>query len=137
MRELAASLGLAERVHFLGNRRDVPDLLGAMDIFVLPSHSEGVSLAVLEAMAAGLPVIVSEVGGLPEIVRHEENGLLIPPKDPEALAKSLAQLLDSPDLAKRLGAKAREHIQEKYSLEQMSRAVNEAYDELVEKRLRN
>jgi glycosyltransferase involved in cell wall biosynthesis len=88
-------------------------------------------------MAAGLPVIVSEVGGLPEIVRHEENGLLIPPKDPEALAKSLARLLDSPDLAKRLGAKAREHIQEKYSLEQMSRAVNEAYDELVEKRLRN
>jgi glycosyltransferase involved in cell wall biosynthesis len=137
MQELAASLGLGERVHFLGNRRDVPDLLGAMDFFVLPSHSEGVSLAVLEAMAAGLPVVVSAVGGLPEIVSHEENGLLIPPKDPEALAASLARLLENPDLARSLGQKAREHIEEKYSLEQMGLVVNKAYDDLVKKKLRN
>lgn len=137
MRQLAASLGLAEVVHFLGNRRDVPDLLAAMDIFVLPSHSEGVSLAVLEAMAAGLPVIVSEVGGLPEIVRQEETGLLIPPKDPEALARSLARLLEEPGLARRLGQKAREHVQEKYSLERMAQVVNAAYDELVQRKLKN
>lgn len=136
MRELAASLGLQERVHFLGNRRDVPVLLKAMDIFVLPSHNEGVSLAVLEAMAAGLPVIVSAVGGLPEIVAHEENGLLIPPKDVEALAQSLARLLDNPDLARRLGQKAREHIEARYSLEGMGQAANAAYDELVQKKLR-
>ncbi|MBI4795527.1 MAG: glycosyltransferase family 4 protein [Deltaproteobacteria bacterium] len=135
MQELAASLGLAERVHFLGNRRDVPELLGAMDFFVLPSHSEGVSLAVLEAMAAGLPVIVSAVGGLPEIVRHEENGLLIPPKDPQALARSLARLLENPDLARSLGQKAQEHIKEKYSLERMGRVANESYDEQVKKKL--
>ncbi|RJR42404.1 MAG: glycosyltransferase family 1 protein [Deltaproteobacteria bacterium] len=135
MRDLAGSLGLGDRVHFLGNRRDVPELLGAMDIFVLPSHSEGVSLAVLEAMAAGLPVIVSAVGGLPEIVKHEENGLLIPPKDAEALAGSLARLLENPDLARRLGEKAREHIREKYSLERMAQVVNDAYDELVAKKL--
>jgi glycosyltransferase involved in cell wall biosynthesis len=135
MQELAASLGLQERVHFLGNRRDVPALLQAMDIFVLPSHSEGVSLAVLEAMAAGLPVIVSEVGGLPEIVRHEENGLLIPPKDPEALARSLARLLENPGLAASLGQKAREHIETHYSLEKMGQVVNAAYDELVKKKL--
>jgi glycosyltransferase involved in cell wall biosynthesis len=135
MRDLAGSLGLGERVHFLGNRRDVPELLGAMDIFVLPSHSEGVSLAVLEAMAAGLPVIVSAVGGLPEIIHHEETGLLIPPKDAEALAGSLARLLENPDLAKRLGEKAREHIQEKYSLERLAQVVNAAYDELVKRKL--
>ncbi|MFZ5453609.1 MAG: glycosyltransferase family 4 protein [Thermodesulfobacteriota bacterium] len=135
MRELAASLGLQERVHFLGNRRDVPVLLKAMDLFVLPSHNEGVSLAVLEAMAAGLPVIVSAVGGLPEIVRHEENGLLIPAKDVEALARSLARLLENPDLARRLGQKAREHIEARYSLESLGQVANAAYDELVKKKL--
>ncbi len=135
MRQLAASLGLAEVVHFLGNRRDVPDLLAAMDIFVLPSHSEGVSLAVLEAMAAGLPVIVSAVGGLPEIVKHGETGLLIPPKDPEALAQSLARVLEEPGLAQSLGQKAREHVQQNYSLERLGQVVNAAYDELVKRKL--
>ena len=80
MRRLAAELGLAGRVHFLGQRDDVPDLLSALDLFVLPSHSEGVSLALLEAMAAGLPVIATAVGGLPEVVTDGENGLLIPPR---------------------------------------------------------
>ncbi len=135
MQQLAASLGLADIVHFLGNRRDVPELLAALDIFVLPSHNEGVSLAVLEAMAAGLPVIVSEVGGLPEIVKHEETGLLIPPKDPEALARSLARLLENPELAHRLGQKAREHVQEKYSLERLAQVVNAMYDDLVKRKL--
>jgi glycosyltransferase involved in cell wall biosynthesis len=86
-------------------------------------------------MAAGLPVIVSAVGGLPEIIHHEETGLLIPPKDAEALAGSLARLLENPDLAKRLGEKAREHIQEKYSLERLAQVVNAAYDELVKRKL--
>jgi glycosyltransferase involved in cell wall biosynthesis len=137
MQQLAASLGLAQVVHFLGNRKDVPRLLAAMDIFVLPSHSEGVSLAVLEAMAAGLPVIVSEVGGLPEIVQHEDTGLLIPPKDPEALAQSLARVLEEPGLAQRLGQKAREQVQEKYSLERLAQILNQSYDELVQRKFRN
>ena len=105
MRQLAADLGLAGRVHFLGQRRDIPDLLAALDIFVLPSHSEGVSLALLEAMAAGLPVIATAVGGLPEVVTDGENGLLIPPKDPEALAAALARLLADPDSGQKAGRK--------------------------------
>ena len=92
-------------------------------------------MAVLEAMAAGLPVIVSAVGGLPEIVEDEVNGLLIPPKDVEALARGLARLLESPDLARRLGQKAREHIEARYSLERMGQVANAAYDELVRKKL--
>ena len=103
VKQLAGEMGLAGRVHFLGQRPDIPDLLAALDIFVLPSHSEGVSLALLEAMAAGLPVIVSAVGGLPEVVTDGVNGLLIPPKEPEALAGALARLLDDPALAKKLG----------------------------------
>ncbi len=136
MRQLAAEMGLAGRVYFLGPRDDVPDLLAALDIFVLPSHSEGVSLALLEAMAAGLPVIATAVGGLPEVVTDGENGLLIPPQDPEALAQALARLLADPDLAKKLGESARRHVVANFSLERLGREINEIYGELVEKKFR-
>ena len=79
VRQLAESLGLAERCISWGSRRDVPDLLNAMDIFVLPSYSEGLSLALLEAMAAGKPVVATTVGGTPEVVTEGDTGLLIPP----------------------------------------------------------
>jgi glycosyltransferase involved in cell wall biosynthesis len=135
IKQLAADLGLAEQVHFLGSRRDVPDLLRAMDIFVLPSYSEGVSLALLEAMAAGLPVIASVVGGLPEVVRHGENGLLIPPRDVDALAAALERLLADPEYAQHLGETARREAREKFSLERLGREVNEIYGEVVEKKI--
>jgi glycosyltransferase involved in cell wall biosynthesis len=134
IKALAASLGLAGEVHFLGTRRDVPDLLNAMDIFVLPSYSEGVSLALLEAMAAGLPVIATAVGGLPEVVTDGENGLLIPPRDAEALATALARLLEASDFAKKLGQNARKHVREHFSLDRLGREINEIYEELVEKK---
>jgi glycosyltransferase involved in cell wall biosynthesis len=130
MRQLAAASGLAGRVHFLGQREDIPDLLAALDIFVLPSQREGVSLALLEAMAAGLPVIVSRVGGLPEVVTDGETGLLIPPQDPEALAAALARLLAEPDFARNLGEKARRHAEANYSLERLGREINEIYEGL-------
>ena len=134
VRQLAESLGLAGAVHFLGPRPDVPDLLNAMDIFVLPSYSEGVSLALLEAMAAGLPVIATAVGGLPEVVTDGDNGLLIPPRDAEALAGALERLLADPAFAQRLGANARAHVRERYSLDRLGREINEIYGELVEKK---
>lgn len=133
VRRLAADLGLKGVANFLGQRRDIPDLLSALDIFVLPSHQEGVSLALLEAMAAGLPVIATAVGGLPEVVRHEESGLLIPPRDPEALARALERLLSEPDLAGRLGAQARRDVEAHYSLERLGREINEIYGELLDK----
>ena len=134
MRQLAESLGLADAVHFLGQRRDVPDLLNAMDVFVLPSYSEGVSLALLEAMAAGRPVIATAVGGLPEVVTDGDTGLLIPPRDPEALAQALERLLADPAWARQLGAHARDHVREHYSLERLGREINEIYAKLVEKK---
>ncbi|MBM4300452.1 MAG: glycosyltransferase [Deltaproteobacteria bacterium] len=134
VRRLAESLGLAGQVHFLGPRRDVPDLLNAMDIFVLPSYSEGVSLALLEAMAAGLPVIATEVGGLPEVVTDGENGLLIPPRDAGALAEALTRLLGASDFAKKLGQNARKHVREHYSLDRLGREINEIYGELVKQK---
>jgi glycosyltransferase involved in cell wall biosynthesis len=134
VRKLAADLGLGEVVHFLGNRRDIPDLLHALDIFVLPSHSEGVSLALLEAMAAGLPVIVTEVGGLPEVVTDGENGLLIPVGDAEALARALRRLLAEPNWARQLGENARRRVRDHFSLDRLGRQINEIYEELVEKK---
>ncbi|MGA8573162.1 MAG: glycosyltransferase [Desulfobaccales bacterium] len=130
LRQLAAAMGLGPQVLFLGQRRDIPDLLAAMDILVLPSHSEGVSLALLEAMAAGLPVIATAVGGLPEVVTDAANGLLIPPRDPEALARALERLLADPNFARRLGEQARADMKAHYSLERLGREINEIYGEL-------
>jgi glycosyltransferase involved in cell wall biosynthesis len=134
VRALAASLGLAGAVHFLGPRHDVPDLLNAMDIFVLPSYSEGLSLALLEAMAAGLPVVATAVGGTPEVVTEGDNGLLIPPRDAAALAGALERLLTDPALAQRLGAKAQAHVRKHFSLDRLGREINAIYGELVEKK---
>lgn len=134
VRTLAAGLGLAEVVHFLGPRRDVPDLLNAMDILVLPSYSEGVSLALLEAMAVGLPVVATAVGGTPEVVTDGKNGLLIPPRDPEALTGALTRLLSDPAWARQLGANARDHVREHFSLERLGREISKIFEELIEKK---
>lgn len=131
MEELAAALGLAGIVHFLGSRLDIPDLLAALDILVLPSYSEGSGLAVLEAMTAGLPVVASDVGGLREIVRHEDTGLLVPPRQPQTLAHSLARLLADPDWARAMGDRAREQVRTHFSLERLARELNESYDALT------
>jgi glycosyltransferase involved in cell wall biosynthesis len=132
VKQLAANLGLAGQVHFLGSRRDVPDLLQAMDTFVLPSYSEGLSLALLEAMAAARPVIATAVGGNPEIVQDGVTGLLIPPRDPGALAGALERLLADPAWVKVMGKNARGHVEANYSLERLGREINEVYEELVE-----
>jgi glycosyltransferase involved in cell wall biosynthesis len=134
IKQAAADLGLATEVHFLGSRRDVPDLLQALDIFVLPSYSEGLSLALLEAMAAGLPVIATRVGGNPELVTDGVTGLLIPPKDAEALAQALERLLADPSQAHTLGQNARSLVVANYSLERLAREINAIYAELADKK---
>ncbi|MEJ2671694.1 MAG: glycosyltransferase, partial [Deltaproteobacteria bacterium] len=134
IQQAAADLGLSGQVHFLGSRVDVPDLLQAMDIFVLPSYSEGLSLSLLEAMAAGLPVIATAVGGNPELVMDGVTGLLIPPKDAEALAAALERVLADPAWAKEMGEKARRQVAENYSVERLGREINGIYEELVEEK---
>jgi len=103
----AGRLGVGDRVRFLGRRADVPELLAAADAFVLPSLYEGSPLAVLEAMAAGLPLVATAVGGTGELVADGESGLLVPPRDPPALARALRRLLAEPETRERLGAAAR------------------------------
>jgi glycosyltransferase involved in cell wall biosynthesis len=128
---LAARLGIADRVRFLGTRDDIPDLLAACDVFALPSLYEGSSLAVLEAMAARRAVIASAIGGTDELIEDGRDGFLVPPGDPEALAAALARLLNDAELRARLAANARERVEREFSRERMAARVGAAYEELL------
>jgi glycosyltransferase involved in cell wall biosynthesis len=127
----ASALGLTERVRFLGHRRDVPALLASADLFVLPSLYEGLPLAALEAMAAGVPVIATAIGGTSEIVRDGETGTLVPPGDGAALGVAIARVLADRDAAARLARAARALVQREFSVESMVRGVSRVYEELL------
>lgn len=131
MAALVQELSLAPRVSFLGERKDVPDLLGAVDIFVLPSHSEGISRSLLEAMAVGLPVVVSTAGGSPEVVEHEKTGLLVPVRDSAALAQALRRLLADPAWARQLGQAAARQVANRFSLDRVGQELTTLYQALA------
>lgn len=128
---LAAQLRIAERVRFLGPREDVPELLAACDLFALPSLYEGSSLAVLEAMAAGVPVVSSAIGGTDELIEDGESGLLVPPGDAAALAAALRRVLGDGELRLNLAARARERVERDLTRERMAARVTGVYRELV------
>ena len=119
--------GLEGAVDLAGERHDVPSLLADADVFVLSSRSEGAPLSVLEAMAAGLPVVASAVGGVPEIVADGATGLLVPPGDAAALATALEQVLADSALRRRLGAAGRERVRTRFDLAELRRAHLELY----------
>ncbi len=104
---LSERLGLGRRVHFLGYRSDARAIIGMLDVLVVSSHSDGAPLVVLEAMEAGVPVVASAVGGIPDQIRDEREGLLVPPGDPVALGDALLCLLRDPVYARRLGEAGR------------------------------
>jgi glycosyltransferase involved in cell wall biosynthesis len=130
-RALAVELALGDSVHFLGFRLDIADLLQAMDVFVLSSRSEGLSLTLLEAEAAGLPIVATRVGGNPEVVQDGESGFLVPPDAPEPLAAALAQLLQDPALRARLGTRGRELYQDGFTLPAMVSGYERLYRSLA------
>jgi glycosyltransferase involved in cell wall biosynthesis len=127
LRRLASELGIAERVHLLGLRDDVETVFAAGDVFAQPSLSEGLPLAVLEAMASGLPVVASRVGGIPEAVIEGETGFLTPPADPAALAAALARVLEAEDRGASLGAAGRARVAAEFSVEQMAARYRQLY----------
>ncbi len=116
LKELVRKKGL-ENFHFMGFRSDVPRLMGSFDVFALPSLSEGLSSAILEAMASSLPIVASDVGGIPELVRNGENGLLTPPGDPAALAKAIQWMADNPEICLRTGRINRRKVEERFTME--------------------
>lgn len=129
----AANLGLRARVHFLGFREDVPALLALADLFVLPSLYEGMPISLLEAMSAGKAVIATAIPGVDEVVKHGENGMLVPPGDPERLAVAIRNLLGNPDLRRRLGQAAQNLVLKAFSQNTMVQRVCEVYEELLGK----
>jgi glycosyltransferase involved in cell wall biosynthesis len=126
--------GTARWVHLPGARSDVPRLLAAFDAFALPSISEGLPLVLLEAMAAGLPIVATSVGGIPDVVQEGVTGLLVPAADGDSLRGRLSMLQDDPALARRLGLRAREIALQRYSLRSMSDAYLELYRSLLQRR---
>lgn len=123
----ADSLGLRDRIHLIGHRDDIERCLAGMDCFVFPSLNEGMGRALIEAMAAGLPVVASRVGGIPAIVRHEENGLLVAAGDGQALSAALRRILADPQWADRLGRNASCSIGQEFGVKAMVDAVESVY----------
>lgn len=116
LEQLSRELGLTDRVEFRGASRQVPELLAAARLFVLSSRYEGMPNALLEAMAQGLPAVATAVGGVADIMTDGETGVIVPPQDPEALARAIADLLADDERAGRLGQAARAHIQERFTV---------------------
>jgi glycosyltransferase involved in cell wall biosynthesis len=123
-------LGIRDRVEF-GFHEDVPALLETLDVVALPSWTEGLPMVLLEAMARARPVVATPVGGTPELVTDDETGLLVPPRDPQALADALRRVLDDPDLARRLGEAGRARVAERFSADEQARRVLAIYDDVA------
>jgi glycosyltransferase involved in cell wall biosynthesis len=127
LEELSEARGLAANVEFLGHREDIPALLAAADVFVLSSRSEAFPNGAIEAMAAGLPVVASAVGGLLDLIDDGRTGLLVPPADPEALTAALRALIGDPARAEALGRAARGEVRQRYSFDRMIASFEDLY----------
>lgn len=127
LRKEAAACGVDRRLHLLGLRNDVGNLLAAADIFVLPSHSEGLPLALLEAMFAGRPIVATRVGEVPAVLADKEAGVLVDPGDPDQLAAAIDRLLGDAELSRTLAARARARAQAEFHVSRMVERYAELY----------
>jgi glycosyltransferase involved in cell wall biosynthesis len=134
LERLARDLGIAGRCRFLGARRDVPALLARAAVVVSASHSEGISNAILEAMAARRPVVATAVGGTPEVVRHAETGFLVAPGAPAQIAFRVAELLRDRELSRRMGEAGRSVVAREFGVEQMRRSYDALYRGILAER---
>ncbi len=124
-------LGLLNKVFFLGKRTDIAEIYGISDLFVLPSLWEGLPLVMLEAMTAGVPVIATAVAGVPEVIDHKKNGLLVPPASPEELSTAICYLLEHPQEAREMATRAKKLVQEQFDAVNMVRGYEAVYQEIV------
>jgi glycosyltransferase involved in cell wall biosynthesis len=127
LRQTTASLRLEEHVRFLGQVRDIPSVLARAGLFVLSSISEGISLTLLEAMASGLPIVATRVGGNPEVVAEGETGFLVPPQNPSALADALLRLRRDPALGAQLGQASRQRVEALFDVRRMIAEYEQMY----------
>lgn len=135
LKALANELGLAQHVEFVGETREVPALLRSAEMFVLPSRTEGLSLAILEAMASGLPVIATNVGGNPEAVVDGHTGMLVPPGDAQALAAAMLRVRGDTQLAQQMSTAARRRVETHFSVKSMVAKYEALYEEVLSERM--
>ncbi|MBU0477116.1 GT4 family glycosyltransferase PelF, partial [bacterium] len=131
LESLAKEVGLSKKVIFTGFRRDITNILSIINVFVLCSISEALGIAVLEAMASSKPVVATNVGGIPEVVKDEETGILVPPGNPEALAESITRLLKNKEEARRIGLAGRRRVEKYFDIKLKVKKVEEIYDKLI------
>jgi len=131
LQSLVTQLNLEKSVFFLGQRSDLADVYASFDIFILPSLIEAMPMAVLEAMAAGKPIIASRVGGIPRMISHQESGILVEPGDIRGLTDALDQLLRQPEKASQLGRRALDAVQSRYSSDAMARGYLRVYQKAL------
>ena len=134
LREQAKEIHVEDMVFFLGFREDVPQILNSLDMFVLSSYLEGMGSSLMDAMACRLPIVATRVGGIPEVVKHGQTGLLVSPRSPKSLAKAILKIYEDKELAQRLGQKGYEIVHRKFSAESMAMKAIELYEELAKKK---
>jgi glycosyltransferase involved in cell wall biosynthesis len=130
----AMELGIADRVIFTGWRRDLPRIYADLDVLVSSSDNEGTPVSVIEAMAAGRPVVATRVGGLPDLIRDRETGVLVPPRDAEALATAVLQVLQDTESARTVGRNAMISARERFDVARLIADVHHLYDALLKER---
>jgi glycosyltransferase involved in cell wall biosynthesis len=130
LRAQALKINANGRIKFLGWREDIHEILPVFDLLVLPSLNEGMGRVLVEAMAAGKPVVASEVGGIPDLVKHGETGYLVRPADERALANGIKKLLNDPESARQMGQRGKEYCRQ-FSLEAMIQKLDDLYSELI------
>jgi glycosyltransferase involved in cell wall biosynthesis len=131
-KEFAAPLG--ERFKFLGLRHDIPSIMAALDVLVVPSVNEGMGRVVLEAGAAGTPCIAANVGGLPEVVLDGQTGIIVPSRDPKAIAEAIKRLVDAPERLKAYADAAKDFVVPDFSLENMVQLIEQLYETLIKEK---
>jgi len=136
LRRYVTSAGLEDQVQFVGFREDLPDLLPCLELLVHPATREGLGVSLLQAASAGVPIVASAVGGIPEAVHHGVNGLLIPPEDSQVLGKAVATLLRDKRLARQLGAAGKELMRNEFSISAMVEGNLTVYRELLAEAIR-
>ncbi|RLB03697.1 MAG: hypothetical protein DRG83_06440 [Deltaproteobacteria bacterium] len=134
LQKKAQELQLENTVIFLGYRKDIPQILSSLDVYVCSSLREGTSIAILEAMAASKPVVATNVGGNPEVVENGKTGLLVPPRNPQKIAEAIVSLLNDEDRRIRMGEAGLRRVKERFSISKMLREYEEVYHEVLHRR---
>jgi L-malate glycosyltransferase len=132
LKPIAKKLGIEKNVEILGEIKNVPEVLSALDVFAMPSLKEGIATALIEAQSAKVASVASNVGGIPDVTISNETGLLVPPKDPKALASAILKLLKDPKLAKTMSEKAFERVKNTFTLEVIGEKLLKTYQNAIE-----